>query len=98
MKCVITQEETDVMSKGVPLSREGRELLKQVHENHNKRIKDEFVKRVLEQNDKMPEEFAASLAPKISKNKVLGLIKKREYDIMETLRMLMEKTDVDETK
>jgi len=86
MKCVITNEETKSMSSNIPLSREGRRLLPEIHEKHNEKIKDFYIKNNLEKDTtgKLTEEFLAKLAPKINKSYALRLLHKQEKDIIET--------------
>lgn len=77
MKCVITQQETNTLTKGIPLSREGRLNLDSITERYNNEIKKQFKKRFkLKTNDseEAAEEIASVMAPKFSKHKILKML------------------------
>lgn len=86
MKCVITGDETNMLTKKIPLSREGRSLLQKITDAHNEKIADFYVEKTKKDNPKVDlnEEYLRKLAPKISKSYALTLLSKEERDIMET--------------
>ena len=108
MKCVITGNETNTMTNNVPVSAEGRELLSKVHEAYNNKIKEEFIDRALgvardeeaktdteaRDEDVLRQAFS-QMAPQVSRNKMLELLKIGVKDAVETLNEV--KNDRQET-
>jgi hypothetical protein len=81
-KCVITGEDTPCLTKNIPLSREGRTILNEKHEEYVKIVKQKFVERYADRIDGkgVTEEHLFSIAPSISKNKFLKMLKDNNID------------------
>ena len=97
MKCVLTGQETKMLTNGVPCSREGRTLLNEVHTKYNEKMKQQFIEKAMgkakdnaeETGEKVEEDILkktfAQLAPQISKKSMLKYIKIGVKDALETL-------------
>lgn len=86
MNCIITKKKTDMNSSGIPLSREGRELLKKIIERHNDKIFQYYKDKNREANDgvDLDDGTLRRFAPKISRRSVIKLLMEEERDIMQT--------------
>ena len=79
MKCVITGNETNTLTNGLPLSRDGRIKLNEITERYNTELKEQFKKRFKEKtndNEEAAEGIAKVMAPKCSKKKMLKMLTK----------------------
>lgn len=75
MKCVATGAETNMLSKNIPLSREGRAIITEKHIEYNALLKDKFINEQLELNGNiLTKEHLEKIAPKVSKNFFLKLV------------------------
>jgi len=84
--CLITGKETKDKIKNVPVSREGRELLKQITESHNEKIFEVYKKKNNEANNgiDLDEKTLRNFAPKLSTKRIISLLLEDEKDIIET--------------
>ena len=87
MKCLITKKETLSKTKGLPISREGRELINGLTEAHNANLSDMFVKAHAEKG--MTEDQLRKLAPSINKSKALRLLGSGDKYMLETLETFL---------
>lgn len=76
MKCAITKSETTRMTKSIPLSRGGKQLLVIITKAYNEKLEENFkagVRASEEKEGKIPmsDELLSKLAPKVSSHKVL---------------------------
>jgi len=92
MKCVVTHKETSSHTNGIPLSKQGRELLIEIIDAHNEKVAEFFVKKTKADNPEaaFTDEGLKRFAPKISKRQALNLLKIEESDIMETRAEVLE--------
>lgn len=92
MKCVVTHEETNTHTNGIPLSKKGRDLLEEIIAAHNKKISDFFVEKTLADNPEstLTGDSLRRFAPSINKKRALNLLKIEESDIMETRAEVLE--------
>lgn len=75
MKCVATGTETNMLSKNIPLSREGRAIITEKHLEYNKILKEKFIEEQLEINKNiLTRDHLEKIAPKVSKNFFLKLV------------------------
>lgn len=75
MKCVATGQETNMLTKNLPLSREGRILIKEKHTEYNTLLKSKFVEEQMKLNNNLAtKEHLEKIAPKISKNAFLKMV------------------------
>lgn len=75
MKCVATGQETNMLTKGLPLSREGRTVIKEKHTEYNDLLKTKFVEEQMKLNNNLAtKEHLEKLAPKVSKNSFLKMV------------------------
>ena len=78
MKCVITGEETNTLTKNVPLSKKGRELLNDLVEDYNNKLHKMYVDKFIEMSDNKSESLAEAIAdrikPKVTKHELLQAI------------------------
>ena len=87
MKCLITKKETKDKTNGLPISREGRELISGLTAAHNSNLADMFVDA---QKDKgVAEELLRKLAPKITKKHTLRLLGKEDAYVLQTLETFL---------
>jgi len=87
MKCIITNQDTNMSTKGYPLSREGRELLPKIKEAHQAKITSEFEKAFKDKyNDiEIDLPMVNKLSPKLSNRDILRLINDNNQDIRTTI-------------
>jgi len=92
MKCVVTHKETSNHTNGIPLSKQGRDLLIKIIDAHNEKVANFFVEKTKADNPDAPltDEGLRRFAPKISKRQALNLLKIKESDIMETRAEVLE--------
>jgi hypothetical protein len=77
MKCVITGEETNMLSMNIPLSRTGRSELVRITDKYNEKLKERFLDSFKEKSGNFNEdtlEAVERLAPTFSKKKVLRML------------------------
>lgn len=87
MNCILTQKPTQNKTLNFPLSREGRVLINEVLEAHNRRIQDAFIEA---NSDKgMTKEALRKLSPKVTKHYLLDLIDRKEPDALETVEQVI---------
>ena len=97
MICVITGEETKSQTRGVPLSREGRTLLKDVVKFYNEKVKDDFVKGMSEALEESGRPYTVEdlekNSPRLSSKTVLKSIQNKDKDTMSIVKTLLGEED-----
>ena len=77
MKCTITNTETNGLTNGIPLSREGRTELAEITTEYNEKLRERFLKSFIEKSGKRDDdmlEAVKKLAPQYSKKSVLKML------------------------
>tara|TARA_R110000850_G_scaffold103081_1_gene212828 strand:- start:774 stop:1055 length:282 start_codon:yes stop_codon:yes gene_type:complete len=92
MRCVVTHEETSSHTNGIPLSKQGREILKDIITAHNDKVAAFFIEKTKgdNPNSALTDEGLKRFAPKVSTRQALNLLKIEESDIMETRAEVLE--------
>lgn len=88
MNCIVLNKPTKDKTNNFPLSREARPIVNEVLEAHNRRISQAFIEK--HKDNGMTEKALRKLSPKVSKHYLLGLINRKENDVMETLATVLE--------
>lgn len=100
MKCVITGQETKTLTKNVPLSKEGRDLLKELTEKYNVELEKMFIRsfqdQSIDKSDVLAKAVASKVVKKITKNELLQTF--AVYSVDEVFEQFKEeeKEEVDE--
>ena len=80
MKCTVTGEQTNMMTKNFPLSREGRVELENIRSKYNEKLKERYMEVVKKNGNNLTEGIIKELekmAPQASKKAMLELLSKK---------------------
>lgn len=98
MKCVITGQETKTLTKNVPLSKEGRDLLKELTEKYNVELEKMFIRsfqdQSIDKSDVLAKAVASKVVKKITKNELLQTLS--VYSVEEVFEQFSQKEDNNE--
>ena len=100
MKCVITGKETKTLTKNVPLSKEGRDLINELTDKYNEELEKMFIRNFQNQSkdksDILAKAVASKVVKKVTKNELLQTI--AVYSVDEVFEQFKEeeKEEVDE--
>lgn len=77
MKCVVTGENTTRLTKNVPLSKKGKDIIEAEHKKFNNKLKTKFIEEQLELNkNHLTKDYLEKIAPKVSKNTFIKMVSK----------------------
>lgn len=83
MKCTVTGEQTNMMTKNFPLSREGRVELENIRSNYNEKLKERYMEVVQKNGNNLTKGIIKELekmAPQASKRAMLELLSKKTQE------------------
>jgi len=79
-KCIVTGEDTNMLTKGLPLSRGGRKLVDEKLIEYNVLLKEQFFKVQKRKNDTITDDLLEEICPKVKKGFFLRLINNKTLD------------------
>jgi Skp family chaperone for outer membrane proteins len=83
MKCTVTGEQTNMMTKNFPLSREGRVKLENIRSKYNEKLREIYMEVVKKNGNNLTEGIIKELekmAPQASKKAMLELLSKKTQE------------------